>query len=349
MEAIAPNNLVTKARYDELNRVAESVDSLGNSTKYRYDEVGNRSWMEDRRGTEWSYQYYDNNLLQRVEAAGADGTGYWVEYTYDEAGNRMAVKDSGNEIKYNFEGETYLPDPLNRINSINRSFDGTSYQTAYQYSPAGLVTGILYPEALSMLEYQYNKDLNQLTAVTGFTAPNGINYNDDGSLAGINYANGAKAVYNYDANRRLDDMKVTVGGQELLNLDYSYDEVGNIKTVNDGGKLKLYEYDKNNQLTKAVTPGTFMETNPTPGTAALKTGDILGNGIFEFTPILSGLMGLDYHASSIGIDFGGVASAIKVIELAPDKDYSTHRITENTIALYISNDNTNYTLIPRSD
>jgi YD repeat-containing protein len=139
VEAIAPNNLSTKARYDELNRVVESIDSLGNSTRYRYDEVGNRSWMEDRRGTEWEYQYYANNLLQRVEATGADGVNYWVEYTYDRAGNRMKVTDSGNEIKYNFEGEAYLPDPLNRINSINRSFDGASYQTAYQYSPAGLV------------------------------------------------------------------------------------------------------------------------------------------------------------------------------------------------------------------
>ena len=349
VETIAPNNLSTKAKYDELNRVVESIDSLGNSTLYRYDGVGNRSWMRDRRGTEWVYQYYANNLLQRVDASGADGTGYWVEYSYDEAGNRIAVKDAGNEIRYNFEDGAYLPDPLNRVNNINRSFDGVSYRTAYRYDKAGLVTGILYPEALSMVEYQYNKDLNQLTEVTGFTAPNGISYNDDGSLRGINYANGATAVYNYDANRRLDDMKVTVGGQELLNLDYTYDEVGNIKTVNDGGKLKTYEYDKNNQLIKAVTPGTFLETTPTPGTAALKTGDVLGNGVFEFTPILSGMMGLDYHSSSIGIDFGSVAPGVKVIELVPDQNHTTHRIKENTIALYVSSNNLNYTLIPRTD
>jgi hypothetical protein len=142
---------------------------------------------------------------------------------------------------------------------------------------------------------------------------------------------------------------VTVAGQELLNLRYTYDEVSNIKTITDGGKIKTFEYDKNNQLIKAVTPGTFMETSPTPGTAALKTGDILGNGVFEFAPILSGLMGLDYHASSIGIDFGSVAPGVKRIELVPDKDYTTHRINENTIALYVSNDNMNYILIPRTD
>ncbi|NLW48519.1 MAG: hypothetical protein GXY86_14455, partial [Firmicutes bacterium] len=168
---------------------------MKNSTKYRYDPVGNKSWTRDRRGTEWNYQYYDNNLLKRAEATGVDGTTYWVEYTYDQAGNRQTVKDSGNEIKYNFEGDIYRPDPLNRINNIYRSFDGASYGTTYRYNPAGLVTGIKYPEATGWVEYQYN-DLNQLAEVTGFTAPQGISYHDDGALKGINYANGAKAVYN---------------------------------------------------------------------------------------------------------------------------------------------------------
>ncbi|NLY74435.1 MAG: hypothetical protein GX075_03950, partial [Firmicutes bacterium] len=238
---------------------------------------------------------------------------------------------------------------MNRVNNIERRFDGAAYRTAYQYDKAGLVKGILYPEAKSMIEYQYN-DLNQLTEVAGFTARNGINYNIDGSVQSLTYANGASAVYNYDPLiSRLSQLKVTVAGQELLNLSYTYDEISNIKTITDNGKLKTYEYDKNNQLTKAVTSGNFLETTPTPGTAALKTNDVLGNGILEFTPILSGLMGLDYYASSIGIDFGMVAPGVKKIELVPDKDYATHRINENTIALYVSTDNLNYTLIPRTD
>ena len=358
VETIAPNNLSTRAKYDELNRVVESIDPLENSTFYGYDEVGNRSWMKDRRGTKWEYQYYANNLLRGVKATGVDETSYWVNYDYDKTGNRIEVKDSGkSEIYYNLDVKgNYQEDPLNRINYIDRSFDGASYRTEYTYNSAGLITEIKYPEALSNVIYEYN-DLNQLDTVTGFTDPNGITYKDDGSLAGINYANGATAVYNYDANRRLDDMLVTIGEQNLLNLDYEYDNVGNITVVKDikvnkdntiTVTEKQYEYDKNNQLTKAVTPGTFMETDLTPGTAALKTGDVVGNGVFEFTPILSGLMGLDYHASSIGIDFGSIAPAVKVIELVPDKNYTTHRINENTIGLYESRDNINYILIPKT-
>ncbi len=347
VETIAPNNLATKAKYDELNRVIENIDPLGHSVNYRYDIIGNRSWTRDRRGTEWTYQYYENNLLQRVEAVGADGAGYWAEYAYDEAGNRKTVNDNGNSISYNQEDGIYQADPLNRINRIDRRFDGAIYRTAYQYDKAGLVTGIRYPEAQSWLDYRYN-DLNQLTEVTGFTAANGINYNIDGSLQGITYGNGVAAIYNYDINRRLNDLRVTLGGQQILNLHYTYDEVSNIKTITDNGKLKTYEYDKKNQLIKAVTPGNFIETAPTPGTASLKIGDTLGNGVIEFAPVLSGLMGLDYYASSIGIDFGAVVSSVKKVELVPDKNYSTHRINENTIGLYVSNDNMNYTLIPRS-
>ena len=348
VETIAPNGLSTKASYDELNRVIENIDSLGHSTKFSYDLAGNQSWSQDRRGTEWVYRYYANNLLQRVEATGADGTGYWAEYEYDEVGNPKTVSDNGNEIKYNLADGVYQSDPLNRLNNIERRFDGAVYRTAYRYDQAGLVKGMLYPEAQSMVEYQYN-DLNQLTGVAGFTGNNGINYNIDGSLHSLTYANGAAAVYTYDPQvLRMNRLQVTVAGQELLSLSYTYDAVSNIKTITDNGKIKTYEYDKNNQLTKAVTPGTFMETTPTPGTAALKTGDILGNGIFEFTPILSGLMGLDYHASSIGIDFGGIAPGVKKIELVPDRNHSTHRISDNTIALYVSNDNLNYSLIPRT-
>lgn len=348
VKVIAPNNLVTQTRYDELDRVIEDIDSLGKSTKYSYDLAGNRSGKVDRRGTNWVYQYYPNNLLQRIEITGTDGTGYWVEYEYDEAMNKKTVRDSGNQIYYNLVEGAYRSDPLNRVNNIERRFDGATYQTAYRYDKAGLITGVKYPEARAWVEYRYN-DLNLLTEVAGFTAMNGINYNTDGSLQRITYANGASAVYNYDANRRLDDLKVTAGGQELLNLDYSYDEVSNIKTIVDNGNLKSFEYDKHNQLTKAVISGTFLETNPASGTVAFKTGDIPGNGALEFGPIPSGVVGLDYHASSIGIDFGRVAPGVKRIELVPDQNHSTHRIDENTIALYISGDNLSYALVPRTN
>jgi hypothetical protein len=91
---------------------------------------------------------------------------------YDKVGNRKTVTDGGNTVKYNFANGIYQPDPLNRLNSVERNFDGASYRTAYQYDKA-LLTGIRYPEATGWLTYNYNT-MKQLSEVVGFTAPNGI-------------------------------------------------------------------------------------------------------------------------------------------------------------------------------
>ena len=343
--SLSATSLQTTQQYDELNRLVERVDSTQTLTKYSYDLAGNLSKMVDPRGTDYVYQYYPNNLLERVDLTGADGTSYWAAYTYDAAGNRLQVSDSGNTINYTV-------DPLNRVQNISRQFDGATYQTAFRYNPGGLVTGIYYPEASAWLEYNYN-DLNQLDEVVGFTKPDGIGYNLDGSLKSINYANNAVANYQYDANGRLDDLAVTSGGQTLLNQTYQYDEVGNIKQIRDGQDVRVFDYDANNQLIRAVTPGKFLEKDETPGLAGTTIGDFLGHSNLIFNSnqeFQQAVISIDYGGSSIGIDFGTVAPGIKQIKLAPDQGHQTHRLNDQAIGLYVSNDNSSgsYTLIPRT-
>ncbi len=280
--------------------------------------------------------------------AGTDHSGYHAEYAYDAAGNRISVTDSGNTVRYNLdESGNYQADPLNRINTIERNFDHAAYTTAYQYNKAGLLTRIKYPEASGWLEYRYN-NLNQLNEVVGFTPSNGIQYEADGALQNITYGNGVMASFHYDVNRRLKDLAAASGVTEILGLSYIYDNADNIKQIIDNGRIKLYEYDKNNQLTKAVTPGKHLDANPVPGTYGLKEADYRGSGWMDFAPILNGLIGLDYYSSSIAIDFGSVAGGIRKILLAPDQNYIRHRLVDRHLGLYVSNDNMSYSLIPRT-
>jgi RHS repeat-associated protein len=343
---IAANNLVTTNSYDGMNRLVERVDPLQNSTKVSYDKAGNKLKVKDPRGTVWDYQYFSNNLLKQVDLTGADKSAYMVEYQYDAAGNRVQVHDSGNTINYNLEDGVYLADPLNRTSSVDRSFDQVTYRTEYQYNTAGLLTGIKYPGASEWLEYHYN-DLNQLDEVVGFTKPpeqQGIVYRNDGTLHSLTYANGVAAVYDYDFNGRLKDLNITSLGKEVLHLNYDYDPVGNITRMND----KVYDYDKNSQLVRAYTPGKFMEQSPTPGTCGLKVGDYLGLSWMCFMPVEQVLLGIDYDATSIGMDFGTVVPGIKKIELVPDKGYQVHRLTGSALDLYTSEDNLSYGLVARS-
>jgi RHS repeat-associated protein len=346
VKVITAKGLTLQNRYDELNRVTESIDSLNHSIKYSYDLAGNRQQIMDRRGTTWTYQYTPNNLLKRLDLAGVDGTSYYVEYTYDAAGNREQVTDSGNTVQYNFVDGIYQADPMNRLNSVGRSFDGATYRTAYQYDNAGLLTKIKYPEATDWLQYSYN-NLNQLSEVKGFTS--GISYDANGALTGLTYANGAISSYGYDNNNRLKEYQVTLNGTSILQQSFTYDNNNNITAITEGINTKTFDYDANNQLSRSVTPGKFLEGDPSPGTYGIKIGDYLGAKYMDFTPVLTAMMGLDYNSSSIGIDLGTSASGVKKIQVIPDGKFTVHRVNQRSLDLYTSSDNSIYTIIPRSN
>jgi YD repeat-containing protein len=305
---ISPNQLKTVNYYDELNRLRKQKDSLGNLTKFSYDDAGNRWKMLDRRGTEWKYEYYKNNALRQVTLTG-DGPAYQVTYEYDEAGNRTRVTDNGNINIYGYDEQSRLTD-------VERRFDEATYTTGYQYTNQRL-SGIMYPEARNWLEYKYN-DLNQVNEVAGFTLQNGITYDGDGAVNGMKYQNEVTVSYTYNTGRRLMDLVATAPKKELMKNHYQYWENStNIKYIND----KYYEYDKNNQLTKAVTPGKFLEDKVTPGSAGVFTGDILGTNGLMFSADQRAIVRVDTNSTSIGLDFGTVASGVKKILFVPDQGH----------------------------
>ena len=355
-QRISANGLTTSFNYDELNRLQEQQDTLGNTTEYAYDPNGNLWQMVDPRGTTRSYKYYPNNALQELDVASADQqTTYQANYYYDAAGNQMTVTDSNNgitnnTINYNFINNIYTPDPLNRINSVDRSFDNATYRTGYHFNDQGLLDQLTYPGATAPLNYNYN-DLDQVAEVSGFTAPQGIAYDPDGRLHGITYANNAATTYTYDANRRLQNLITGSGTTGILNLTYTYDNANNIQQINDNlnNNLKSFSYDADNQLTKGITPGNFMESNPTTASPGMNYADYSGNSGLLFGTDPQAVVSLDYDNTSIGLDFGAEAPGIKVIQLVPGAGQANHRITQGTFDIYTSNDNSSYTLISRND
>jgi RHS repeat-associated protein len=69
----------------------------------------------------------------------------------------------------------------------------------------------------------------------------------------------------------------------------------------------------------------------------------------DFNPTLTAMMGLDYNSSSIGIDFGSTAQGVKKIQVIPDGTFTVHRVTQKTLDLYTSSDNSTYKIVPRSN
>jgi RHS repeat-associated protein len=331
-------------RYDELNRVVESLDSLGVATLYSYDSNGNLSGKLDPRQTNWEYIYNDNNTLKQLNLTGADQTTYTVNYTYDKAGNRLIVSDTGklkNLITYNDQ----IPDPLNRINAVERQFDGKTYRMEYEYNPAGQLKAVQYPEATAKINYQYNAS-GQLNEVIGFTKPEGITYYDDGLPKNITLANNVNTQYSYNASRRLQDINVSLDNTGLIKLDYLYDAAGNIKTITDklSEKQTNYTYHENNWLKSESAVAVFSEK--VTGDPGCVSKDSLGVKPLDFSS--GGLVYFDYAASSIGVDFGFASPNIKKIELIPGSNYTASRIIARGVDIYTSPDNITFTKIPRS-
>jgi RHS repeat-associated protein len=325
--------------------VVESVDSLGVSTFYNYDSNGNLSGKLDPRKTTWQYVYNDNNTLKQLNLTGADKTTYSVNYTYDKAGNRMTVNDTGklkNIITYNDQ----LPDPMNRINAVERQFDGKTYRTEYEYNPAGQLKAVKYPEATGKINYQYNAS-GQLNEVTGFTQPAGITYYDDGLIKKISLINNVNTQYNYNANRRLQDLNTCLDNTGIIQLNYLYDAAGNIKTITDNvtQKQSNFTYHANNWLKSESMADTFSQK--ATGDPGYVGKDSMGDKPLDFSS--GGLVYFDYAASSIGVDFGFATPNIKKIQLIPDSAHTASRIIARGVDIYTSPDNVSFTKIPRSE
>jgi RHS repeat-associated protein len=312
----------------------------------------------------WAYDYYANNLLQQLTLTGIDQTKFTVNYEYDPAGNRTIVSDTSkieNTILYNEQAS----DPLNRINSVKREFDGKIYLseygykkngqmtsselTEYKYDNVGQLIAIPYPDAISKRIYNYD-DFNQLNEVQGLTQKAGITYWADGLPQSIALVNGVNTNFGYDDNRRLQELNIS-GKNDIINYNYHYDAANNIKIIHNG-KTNLdnsHNYYDNNQLKLAMVPGTFAEKDPTTGTPGLKEQDYLADACFDFTLEPALAVKLDYNASSIGLDFGTIAPKLKKIELIADAACQNLCLSSDALDLYISSDNINYSLIPNSE
>jgi len=105
----------TTYTYDNLNRLTQTTDNVGNSDFHDYDSRGNRTFDDDALGrdTRYTYDGYDR-LVQTthdLDGDGADGDGPDVttEQTWDDASRLVGRSDdNGNTTTYEY-------DALNRL------------------------------------------------------------------------------------------------------------------------------------------------------------------------------------------------------------------------------------------
>ena len=203
--------------------------------------------------------------LQRVyEYTGADP---YVEdavtnYAYDLLGHLTTVTDAANNtstMSYDIFGRKLsMDDPMGSW-SYTRIIDSRSYTMSYGgFDPFHRPSTITYPNGEAVTTTYDREGENTLKAGSDLLVDK-VTYNGRGQMVRLERANGLDTVRSYygatgtgNSNFRLYNM--TTGS--LLNRSYTYDKVGNIKTIGDNliGNTQTFGYDHLHRLTSASAP-----------------------------------------------------------------------------------------------
>ena len=229
-------NANTNYTYDHLGRLLQ-VDYPQDGPNpmkpevYSYDPVGNLiSKTVNGKTKSLEYEFYAGYRVTKV----TEPDNRTVTYQYDNNDN-ITDQIVSNGVNYHFDY-----DARNRVTSSTAKIDGRNFVFGYGYDLFGRVVSINYPNRTNPVTYQYD-DLDRLQSIGDFV--NSCSYDLDNKLIQMVYSNGVTNNYTYDVNDR--PTNINAGGGSLLNLNYTYDSVGNIKQINSD----YYDYDGMNRLT----------------------------------------------------------------------------------------------------
>ncbi len=292
-EYLSSTGYDTDYTYDANNNLLKIEDADGNEKELTYDLLGRKLTEElfhdSSNGSPDSYTYvYDDNgnVTSRTDAKSQA-----ISYTYDELDRPLTENttevvytyDSGTNgighltsVDYSGGGKDFEYDILGRLTSEEITIDSTPYETQYSYDLLGNLTGITYPDSTTA-SYVYN-NAAQLEEVTNYV--DDIDYAPTGAISFIEFNNGITTTNTYDENQLywLTQKVTTDGVDDLQNISYTFDNVGNITNIDDNSdtdaaKDAAYVYDDLYRLTSA----TITNTANTSEYTRTYSYDIIGN------------------------------------------------------------------------
>ncbi|MEW6697623.1 MAG: RHS repeat-associated core domain-containing protein [Bacillota bacterium] len=237
----AKNN-ITRYEYNEFNLVSRIINPLNQSIQFGYDLNGNTTRLIFPKGDVVSYAYDSLNRLEKVLYNDAEK---W-RYGYDANGNVTSVTDAvtGNTTTYSYD----------KNNRATQQATGASNTISYAYDANGNVTSLAAVAGTKMTSHDYTYNaLDQLVSMVR----NGSNvikfsYDERGNLITIDYANGYRTLYEYDAANRISRVNEFGNSHSALSYStYQYDANGSLISVTNvagGSFTNSFKYDSLNRL-----------------------------------------------------------------------------------------------------
>ncbi len=281
-----PDGGVTNFTYDERNRLTQAVDPLSQATQMTYDSSDNLLTLTEPRGNIYAYGYdllnrrtsltypggssesfgYDEvgNLTTYTTRAGQVRTSSYdnrkretgftwsdstpaVTKTYDAAGRLLTLVNTASSLSFGYDDADQLTSETQQITG-----GGSAKTISYSYTADGKRQTLDYPGGTSVT-YSYTAR-NQLNSLDAGAVAAGYSYDLNGNRLSKTLGNGTSASYVYDDANRLLSLAHLKGANNLISLDYAYNNVNNrtsrTETIAGVAKLDAYGYDATDQVTE---------------------------------------------------------------------------------------------------
>ncbi|MBK7140496.1 MAG: RHS repeat protein [bacterium] len=250
---VDPGGYEYRFKYDDKGRLTYDSCAISGTTRYGYDAADNLAWKKNASGDSIAFKY---DLLNRLTAElypDSQNVRYQYDGTQFSFGKGRLYRESAPACT-----TTYRYDNVGRLHQEIRRFpsDSTTYTTSYGYDENDQLSSVIYPSG-NLVTYQRDTigNVNMVCCSTGVgwdTLASSITYAPFGDAESWILGNGISISNRLDQLYRIDS--ISTGVDSLLELRYSYNDVGSIEEIEDrieSTKSRYFEYDQISRLTSA--------------------------------------------------------------------------------------------------
>jgi RHS repeat-associated protein len=285
----------TSYAYDALNQIVGVRDDHNNESVTSYDNLGRRTAVQapDTGRTEYQYDLAGNKVAEITPNLRASGGQVNYDYQFNRLIGVRYPTFSGNNVTYTYGAPGAADNRAGRISRVtdesgtDERFYGKlgeavkevrtvatdtgqpdTYTTQYTFDTFNRMQSMVYPDG-EVLTYKYDSGgmLRQASGVKegrNYAYVDRLEYDKFGQRAFLAVGNGTQTSYTYDPRDRLltNLRSGSASGNAFQNLLYTYDNVGNVLTLEndvavpppsqDGGpSSQTFTYDDLYRLTAA--------------------------------------------------------------------------------------------------
>ncbi|NJK65089.1 MAG: RHS repeat-associated core domain-containing protein, partial [Synechococcaceae cyanobacterium SM2_3_1] len=243
-----PDGTKEQAQYLFANNLQEAnnyptllIDRGGRNRNFGYDSFGRLKTATSLGSSLYTYDYVNDDLSQITSPLGET-----LNYGYEDARRnltRIAYGDKRSRVQDYGSDNRLATVTLPSGEIISYTYNSAGQEESRTATQGGTIT----------ITYTADGNVDTMTDSTGLTQ---YQYDSAGRLVGIDYPSGQKIHYDYDVLSRVE--KVITQANEIAPesvTSYTYDEVGNLKTVTDpNGGITTMDYDNADRLVERVLP-----------------------------------------------------------------------------------------------